>query len=220
MNICSELLGGRKPSRKIQHERYQYLHPHGRRLISGWFGRALDLLDAGQEECFEGFIFAWIAVNAWASCVTGLDIDIAIIRTMMIDPILNNYFEQMVQREDSIFSQNVREFHSLLPIFHVQAIRRARVDLAYHLPREQRIQHYLDAGIDKYAPQCWEKHLGRKEPVPLDWPHTLATLYRVRCNLFHGEKAIDSETDIQIVNSAFKIIVYLFRDSNILGYGF
>jgi len=37
------------------------------------------------------------------------------------------------------------------------------------------------------------------ESVPIDWPHTLAAVYQVRCNLFHGHKAAHSEMEPAIV---------------------
>ena len=49
--------------------------------------------------------------------------------------------------------------------------------------------------------------------MPLDWPHTLEALYRVRCNLFHGEKGLDSEMDALIVSSAFRVLVHFLHDS-------
>jgi hypothetical protein len=59
-------------------------------------------------------------------------------------------------------------------------------------------QAYLDAGARKCEPQCYLEH----DAVPLDWGHTLAALYRVRCNLFHGEKARSSENDRVVVARA------------------
>ncbi|MDO8691418.1 MAG: hypothetical protein Q7R39_15655, partial [Dehalococcoidia bacterium] len=57
------------------------------------------------------------------------------------------------------------------------------------------------------APCCSKRHMDGNEAIPLDWPHTLAALYRVRCNLFHGEKALDSENDGQVVAAALRALL-------------
>ena len=61
---------------------------------------------------------------------------------------------------------------------------------------------YVDAGAREFAPSCYVEH----EQVPLDWGHTLAALYRVRCNLFHGEKARSSENDQLVVSAAYETL--------------
>jgi hypothetical protein len=78
------------------------------------------------------------------------------------------------------------------------------------------VKRYLDAGVTAYAPQCWKRHHDAKVPVPLDWPHTLAALYRVRCNLFHGEKAAHSEMDQRIVADALRTLVSFLREAQYL----
>jgi hypothetical protein len=70
-----------------------------------------------------------------------------------------------------------------------------------------------------YRPECWADHsgyhpgekVGDNSAVPLDWPHTLHTLYAVRCNLFHGAKSRYSEADSKIVHSAFLVLVHFLR---------
>jgi hypothetical protein len=47
---------------------------------------------------------------------------------------------------------------------------------------------------------------------PLDWPHTLAALYRIRCNLFHGEKAVNSEMDNLIVSIDFRVLLHFLKE--------
>ena len=45
----------------------------GRRLIRGWFERAIEQRNCDAEESSEPFVFAFIALNGWASCVTTFD---------------------------------------------------------------------------------------------------------------------------------------------------
>jgi hypothetical protein len=75
------------------------------------------------------------------------------------------------------------------------------------------VRAYLDAGLRLYQPRCWKRHQDEGETLPLDWPHTLEALYRVRCNLFHGEKGLDSQMDALVVSSAFRVLVHFLHDS-------
>jgi hypothetical protein len=59
--------------RAIAAHRYAFLHEDGQRLIRDWVDRGLGLQRDGEN--FEGFIFLWIGVNAWAACVTDEDVD-------------------------------------------------------------------------------------------------------------------------------------------------
>ena len=43
--------------------------------------------------------------------------------------------------------------------------------------------------------------------ISLDWPHTLSAIYRIRCNLFHGEKTLHSDNDVILVSLAFRVLV-------------
>ena len=45
----------------------------GRRLIRAWFERAIEQRNCDAEESSEPFVFAFIALNGWASCVTTFD---------------------------------------------------------------------------------------------------------------------------------------------------
>lgn len=73
-------------------------------------------------------------------------------------------------------------------------------------------QAYLDAGARHFAPRCYLEH----DEVPLDWGHTLAALYRVRCNLFHGEKARSSENDQLVVARAYETLLSFVEDAALL----
>jgi hypothetical protein len=77
--------------------------------------------------------------------------------------------------------------------------------------REKMVSRYLEQGNVLFAPQCSKRHRDAGEKIPIDWPHTLAAVYRVRCNFFHGEKALSSEMDQQIVSCAYKTLLYFFQ---------
>ena len=70
-----ELIGSSRPAKRVDLSRYRVLHEDGKRLITGRFERAWKTRDCEPEESFEPFVFAFIALNAWVSCVTGFDRD-------------------------------------------------------------------------------------------------------------------------------------------------
>lgn len=72
-------------------------------------------------------------------------------------------------------------------------------------------REYIDAGAREFEPHCYLEH----DHVPLDWPHTLVALYRVRCNLLHGEKSRSSENDQQMVEAAFTILLAFVEEAEL-----
>lgn len=202
------------PLALMKHER---LHPDGYRLITSWFGRAYEQRN-DDEAVFEAFIFAWMSVNAWAACVTGRDDDrdSEYMWRLQRDRGLQQRFADLL-RANPTFLADVTAFRDLLPIFRAQSIRHKDVRFPAELSdRSAVIRHYLNAGITDFKPECVEWHRNQGEEVPLDWPHTLAAIYRVRCNLFHGEKSMHSEMDTRIVRAAFKALIGFFRGAGIL----
>lgn len=205
MYTCKELVKDHKNVGRINLNRFYYLHPDGRDLILSWYRRAKTMCD-NSENHFEAFIYAWIAFNGWAACVTGIDADRKWLDALMLDKKLSEKYNSLVERSNKEHHEALITFSSLWPIFKAQEIRRRGVRSAEN-DRVKLIKHYFSEGIKKYEPQCYKWHLDNNLKIPLDWPHTLATLYRVRCNLFHGEKARDSENDHLIVSAAFKVLI-------------
>lgn len=195
-------------------KKHTYLHPDGSRLITTWFERAWQQRD-NENATFESFIFAWMSVNAWAACVTGQDKDHEYLRRLKEDRGLCELFQRIIH-EHSTVRRDAEEFVSLLPIFKAQRLRRGNIRAESGLSRTALVQHYIEAGVTEFEPECAEFHRVRGEPIPCDWPHIIAAIYRVRCNLFHGEKAAHSEMDQQIVRSAFLTLTGFFRAANIL----
>ena len=216
--ICSKLFGRGNETietvlelgKKVSFDRYSKLHKNGKKLVKGWFERAWKK-GCKPKNHFEPFIVAWIAFNSWGRCVTEGDRDADIIDALAANQKLGRDFEEL-KKDSKEFTEAAQEFHGLWPIFKVQALRKR--NLTYHLTnrkREDTIKYYLDSGIKDYEPKCWKHHRNRGEKVPLDWAHTLKAIYRVRCNLFHGEKAIHSEIDRKIVLSAFRVLIHMLK---------
>lgn len=185
--------------------RFWALHPDGRRLIGQWFDRANQEHKRTDGSVFEAFIFLWFSFNGFASCVTDLDRDAEIIRKVGNCPSLRDKFLQL-RANDPEFDSAVVAFGESWPIFKVQDLRRRGLLHSGFTERPQLIQHYLGGEAVSHEPQCFLYHRDRNEALPLDWPHTLQAAYRVRCNLFHGEKSPTSEMDQRIVIQAFNVL--------------
>ena len=195
-------------------DKHRYLHPDGLRLITTWFDRAWQKRD-NEDATFEAFIFAWVSVNAWAACVTGEDQDHKYMLKLKEDEGLRQLFQRVVNEHPSVY-RDAEQFVALLPIFKAQRLRRAGVRAPDGMPRSELVLHYLAAGITDFEPKCAEWHRARSEPIPCDWPHIIAAIYRVRCNLFHGEKSAHSEMDRKIVRAALLTLIGFFRAAHIL----
>lgn len=204
-----------KPGRRpLPLDKHRYLHQDGQRLITTWFDRAWRAR-ADDSAAFEGFVFAWIAVNAWAACVTGEDRDREYMDRLANDPGLRAAFDNLMA-SSAAFEQEAERFFQLLPIFKAQQLRRNGIHLDEHVPRGERIQRYFDAGLTDFEPNCAKLHLDRGEPIPRDWSHFIQAVYRVRCNLFHGEKSAHSEMDCAIIRAALLSLTAFFRSTHIL----
>jgi hypothetical protein len=214
---CSELLNSHLKPVPIHFSRYFDLHPHGHALIYGWFRRAWERRDCQGDECFEVFNYAWFAFNGWAACVTDLDEDYKYIDALKRDPTLCRKFSDLAADPASLFGNYTAQFAELWPIFDVRSVRRLHIPSLYTKIRSSVIEHYVDAGATNFEPKCWKRHKDAGESIPVEWPHTLATLYKVRCNLFHGQKAAHSEMDQQIVSLAFQTLVYFLEQVLTLG---
>jgi hypothetical protein len=165
----------------------------------------LEKRDASGGDVFEGFIFAWIAFNGWAECVSDEESDAKWVRALSFDRSLQESFTGFME-QPGLGPLAVREFAAVWPIPKAQDIRRhARYEFIDSRPVEK-ARFFGDRRID-CAPKCWLNHHDRDGDVPLDWPHFLAAAYRVRCNLFHGEKSPYDPSDARIVGSAFTGLV-------------
>jgi hypothetical protein len=212
LTVCSYS----SPGTALNWVRYEVLHRDGKKLIDSWFARANRRADCTAKESFEPFIFCWIAFNAWASCVTQEDSDRAMIRKVANCTDLNEAFINLYAQNTS-FKLAVDAFAALWPIFKAQELRRhGRIDRTGKKRREL-VEYYLKHEEISFAPECWRYHLEkRNEGVPADWPHTIETIYRVRCNLFHGEKSPHSEMDSHIVKGAFDVLVTFLREGGLI----
>jgi hypothetical protein len=216
VTTCAELVKVRRSIATLDFGRYALLHGEGRRLITGWFDRAWQARISPAKESFEPFIFAWFSVNGWAACVSGVDQDRAYLEALMCDQTMRDDFTRLLSDSQTPFGSNAADFARLWPIFEVKELRRRGIMRFSTGDRDTIVSSYLDAGARRFDPLCWKRHREAGEQVPLDWPHTLAAIYRVRCNLFHGEKAAHSEIDQRVVSSAFGTLLHFFSAAGYL----
>ena len=204
------------PSPKaLDTDSFHRLHRDGKQLISAWFARAYRAIDCEAEQSFEPFIFTWIAFNAWGSCVTGQDRDKELVRRVANCPCLRGKFMNLVNDDES-FRSILRSFADSWPIFKAQDIRKEGYFGAISRDRDEVIQHYRGIPDVSFEPSCAFFHKENSGTIPVDWPHCLHTIYRVRCNLFHGEKSPHSEMDARIVKGAFDVLVRFLANAEII----
>ena len=202
-----------RPVPRADFRRYDNLHNDGKELIRDWRDRAAA---SGAEDRFESFIYLWIAFNSWAACVTERDGDRDWLGGLVADPTLNQMFDEQVSSATQT-AEYARQFAKLWPIFRASELRRLGIrHLSANLSRPDRILAYRDADARVFAPDCFFEHA----EVPLDWGHTLEALYRVRCNLFHGEKSRGSENDRDVVNAAYESLRAFLDESRLFDRGF
>lgn len=190
---------------RLPTETFSRLHPDGRRLIHLWHRRAIAAGQQSDGSPFEAFIFLWFSFNGFSTCITGLERDADIIKKMGNCPDLRLKFLQLLERNQE-FNRSSHDFAELWPIFKVQNLRRLNLLNSLYSTRQEQVSHYLSVPGADHFPQCFEYHLRCNGSVPLDWPHTLQAVYRVRCNLFHGEKSPTAKMDARIVRQAFTVL--------------
>lgn len=199
----------------LQVSRYRNLHADGRNLIRQWFDRAIAEQQAGNGSPLEAFIFLWFSFNGYASCVTAADRDAEIIRRVANCPDLRAKFKTLLANNPS-FCATVNDFATSWPIFKVQDLRRLRLLNHGLTNRQEQVQHYLRQPGAAHEPGCFEYHMSRSEPTPVDWPHSLNAIYRVRSNLFHGEKSPTTDNDRRIVGQAFNVLSVFMQEARVL----
>jgi hypothetical protein len=176
------------------------LHPDGQNLARGWIEKPANS-KPGNE--FEAFIYAWIGINGWASCCYAQDGDTTQLYMMMLDDRLTQNYNRITQ--EGVVRDDTVRFASYWPIFRVsyldESIRRNRPN---HGSRADVVAYYHKSNAMAIrAPEC---HLNHRRQIEADWPHTLQALYRVRCNLFHGQKSGAGKEDREIVVAAVGVL--------------
>ena len=194
-------------ARSLDGTLFQRLYEDRRQVISGWSRRGI----AAEGGHFQGFIYLWFAMNGWGACVADTDRDREWVNAVALDQHLGRTFTELI-KADQTFEAKARDFRNLWPIFRSSDIRRQGIHVPAGSSRAERIEHYLAHGLTEFEPSCWHEH--DRNP-PLDWPHSFRSLYRVRCNLFHGEKTLDSDNDRIIIETAYSVLASFVREADL-----
>lgn len=197
-----------KPIVDVEEGRFGYLR--NGETVRHWFQRAWQMRSASPEECFEPFIFAWIALNAWGECITNQEHDEDWVRSLAHNDALNRRFGEFLACS-TINRRMVEMFRNYWPVPRVQVWRRFNDQSPQSNTSHDRARFFKERRIP-CAPQCALQHLDAGQEVPLDWEHFLPAVYRVRCNLFHGDKSPYDLHDARIVHSSFTSLVEFMNE--------
>jgi hypothetical protein len=200
---CQYAQSNGRPAR-LDVNRFQYLRNGD--VIRHWFQRGWQMRNAGIQNCFEPFIFTWIALNAWGECVTGQERDEAWVKSLAQDQSLNDSFSAYLNAPDANgYKAAAEQFRGYWPIPRVQVWRRDRSRRPATNTVHDRARFFAEHHIPS-EPACALRHFDHGEQIPLDWEHFLPATYRVRCNLFHGEKSPYDPVDAEIVRASFQTL--------------
>jgi len=188
-----------RPVNPLDQSRFQYIR--NKEIVRHWHARGRSGAVNPAADCFEPFIFTWIALNAWGECVTDQEQDERWVQDLAQDPSLSQEFTIFLSGADSSRCL-AEEFRKFWPIPSVQSWRRA-TDLSPATPDARIRAQFFAAQRIRCSPECSFYHFEESGEIPLDWLHFLPAVYRVRCNLFHGEKSPLDRNDGAIVRAAF-----------------
>lgn len=183
-------------------------------VVRHWFQRAWQVHDAGLENCFEPFIFTWISLNAWGECVTGQEHDKDWVRSLAQNQTLNDRFVAHFNGpngRDADATNTANAFRAYWPIPRIQVWRKHRGRRPETNTVHDRARFFSQNKIP-CEPKCALRHFELDEEIPLDWEHFLPATYRMRCNLFHGEKSPYDPVDAEIVRASFRTLVGFMND--------
>ena len=162
--------------------------------VRSWVEHASHEAQAGNH--LSAFVHLWIPFNAWAAAVVkergAAENDWQLVQALGFDDPMSSKFRDLISRE-APFQDNVKQFRDLWPVFKVRALQEKGLGSSReHKSRDEYRKDCLSKLTDKdYQPRCFKNHAGSE--LPIDWPHTLAAIYQVRCNLFHGGKTFEDE---------------------------
>jgi len=185
--------------------------------------------ETDEDNVSEKLIYLWVTVNAWASkSVPDLSRnheDAYLVHCMAKDHDLSERFDKLYQR-DIEFRDTVNSFLDLAPVFqslwlnnhgigpwNINDDRRKYVKMVSEKdPFIVSIRNEQEIRFPAFSPACALEHIQGDEPIPVDWPHTISMIYQVRCNLFHGGKYYNRDSDREFIKSAYKILWDVWKD--------
>jgi hypothetical protein len=179
--------------------------------------------ETDERNVAEKLIYLWVTVNAWASkSVPDLSRnheDAYLVHCMAKDNVLVEHFDNLYQ-SDTQFRQTVSSFLDIAPVFQALWLNNNGIE-PWDIAENRK--EYVNGVIERdpfivslrngqenrfpaFSPPCAIEHLRVDEPIPVDWPHLISMIYQVRCNLFHGGKNYNRDSDRKFIELAYKIL--------------
>lgn len=211
---CDQLFGRGTNRRPIDRDRFDRL-VSGREIVRSWLRRAWRQRNASPTDCFEPFIFTWIAFNGWGESVTGEESDRGWLRQVSSDIELVRAFAAQVSAGAEV-GRAVADFQRHWPIPKAQDLRARQFSVPYSTPWQETASLYTEHTV-AHEPGCAAFHADLDEEIPNDWRHFLAALYRVRCNLFHGEKDPYYIPDQEVVHAGMLALLHFLVATDCFG---
>ncbi|MGD9489073.1 MAG: hypothetical protein AB7W47_13690 [Calditrichaceae bacterium] len=195
-------------------------------FAKGWIRR---FSETDESNVSEKLIYLWVTVNAWASkSVPDLSRnheDAYLVHCMAKDKALSERFDKLNQVETE-FRDTVKSFMNLAPVFQAlwlnnngigpwNIVDDRKTYVKKVIKRDPFIILLREDGEKRFpvfAPACALDHLQAGEPIPADWPHLISMIYQVRCNLFHGGKNYNRDSDRKFIELAYKILWEVWKD--------
>jgi len=188
--------------------RFQNFHE----MEPGAYGVVRTLVaNAGEpnQDQFLPFVLLWMAFNGWLSAVTDRDRDSKMLADIAAHTKVRAKYDQLIN-DSATFRTGIEDFERLWPIFDTRAARRSIGISQFRQMDRAAVLACLNPR--HIYPHGWIK----SADTPPSWEHTLYALYRVRCNLFHGQKTPALERDRALALSAGAVLQTLIEDGRIL----
>lgn len=189
-------------------------------FAKGWIHR---FRETDENNVSEKLIYLWVTVNAWASkSVPDLSKnheDTYLVHCMARDEALSNRFDTLY-KIDMNFCQTVNSFLELAPVFQALWIYNNGIEpwsitddrckfikkVSERNPFVVSTRNGQENRFPAFSPACALEHIQSGENIPADWPHLISMIYQVRCNLFHGGKNYNRDSDRKFIELAYKIL--------------
>jgi hypothetical protein len=186
-----------------------------------WLGRATS--SSKSKSWFEALIYLWISFNAWMGLAVNdrkySENDSYLWKSTTQYPNFIQRFSQQLESNRD-FSTLVNEFRNIWPVFKVRALIDNKIPPWGMQDKDETRSQYRIMALSRnsdyhdFSPSCFLEHQinpneidsVQTDRIPLDWEHTLAGIYMVRCNLFHGGKSFLSSNDTIFVSMSYRIL--------------
>lgn len=195
-------------------------------FAKGWIQR---FRETDENNVSEKLIYLWVTVNAWASkSVPDLSRnheDAYLVHCMAKDKNLSDRFDSLY-KVDAKFCELVNSFLDMAPVFQSLWLYNNEIDpwnltedryqfikkVSERDPYIVSIRNGQENRFAAFSPACALDHIQSNENIPADWPHLISMIYQVRCNLFHGGKNYNRDSDRKFIELAYKVLWDVWKD--------